>query len=399
LAAAVPVVQPRGEQSQLLQRLDAILHAGAESIGCVAAGLYLLDDGTTQLSLRASWNLPRDRFTAGPRPLAMALADLEALCGHAVAIEDSACDPTWNPPEKFAAFVCVPVASARVPLGTLWLFADQPRAFAESEVNVVELLAGRIAAELERESVLTQHLAGAVVTRQLDQALELQQNQLPRVAPFIENWSVAGCTAALATPGGSYHDWMTTADDRLLVTVAQALDGGVAGALVAANLRSAWRAHGQYHPAPARLLQRVNHALWTGSTGDQYASVATALVDPAQGRVQLATAGACLALVISGDGCESLAGASLAIGRQPAGSYEICQRQLQPGDMLLLASGTNFNLAECRPSAATIEKLSQALWPNRDQSVERLVEIAREQLAISGDQEFSLLVVQPGQRA
>ncbi|HEY5314363.1 MAG TPA: SpoIIE family protein phosphatase [Pirellulales bacterium] len=401
LAAAVPVVRPRGAGNQLAQRLEAILRAGAESIGCIAAGLYLLDEATTSLSLRASWNLPLDRHTNSPRPLASAVGDLEALCGHAVAVEDSASDTSWNPPESFPAFVCVPVASARIPLGTLWFFASGSRAFSDPDVNVAELLAGRLAAELERESVLAEHSADVLSKRSLAAAAQLQQNQLPRVAPLIEDWSVAGWTKHTDALGGGFHDWMTTSDDCLLVAAAQALEGGAAGALAAASLRAAWRAHGQYHPAPAKLLERVNHALWTGSAGDQYASLASVLIDPARGRLLIGTAGDVLALLIREHSCESLVESSLAIGRQPAATYPAIEREIAPGDALLLASGTNLELAGRHALRPAIEMLSQALIENRDRGASALVELAREFLAAAGagnQEEVSILVAQHERR-
>lgn len=392
LAAAVPVVRPRDAASDFAQRLEAILKAGAEGIGCTAAGLYLLDDATTSLTLRARWNLPVERFAAGSRPLAAATADLEALCGHAVAVEESADDSGWNPPERFPAMICVPVASAHLPLGTLWLFADRPRQFSDADLNVAELLAGRLAAELERQSVIAGHTADVLAARRLAEAAHVQQNQLPRVAPLIENWSVAGWTHQGDEPGGSFHDWMTTADDRLLLAAAQALDGGIAAALVAAGLRAAWRAYGQHRPTPARLLERVNHSLWTGSAGDQHASLASVLIDPARGRLLLATAGSCLAMLINDDGCEQLAEGSLALGRQPTVAYPAIERTMEPGDVLVVACGTKLDIAALTARAAA-EQLRKQVRLARRQPIADLLEIAREFLLSAGAAAGELSVV------
>ena len=42
----------------LAHRLAAILKGGADAVGCQSAGLYLLDETTTTLKLRAAHNLP-----------------------------------------------------------------------------------------------------------------------------------------------------------------------------------------------------------------------------------------------------------------------------------------------------------------------------------------------------
>ena len=90
LAAGVPLVlrRRRRDMPPLGERLEAVLRGGAEAIGCQAAALYLLDPATTELKLRSSWGLPRKRLTDPARPLRGALADLEALLGHAVVLTD-----------------------------------------------------------------------------------------------------------------------------------------------------------------------------------------------------------------------------------------------------------------------------------------------------------------------
>lgn len=89
LAAGVPVIPRADETDHLAERLDAILKGGAEAVECQAAALYLLDETTSHLKLRAAWGLPKSRLLGPARPLRGAVADLEALVGHAVALEDT----------------------------------------------------------------------------------------------------------------------------------------------------------------------------------------------------------------------------------------------------------------------------------------------------------------------
>src|SRR5262249_30680354 len=154
LAAGVPVASRQGEEPHLAERLEAVLKGGAEAVGCQAAGLYLLDEATSELKLRAVWRLPEERLLAPARPLRGAVADLEALVGHAVMLEDTSLLPHWRCPEDFPAAVCVPVSSPSIPLGTLWTFSDRPRDFTPEETNLLEIVAGRLAADLEREMLL-----------------------------------------------------------------------------------------------------------------------------------------------------------------------------------------------------------------------------------------------------
>ena len=77
LAAGVPVSIRPDEEPHLAERLESVIKSGAEAVGGQAAGLYLLDEHTSHLKLRAAWNLPHERLLSEPRPLRGAVADLE----------------------------------------------------------------------------------------------------------------------------------------------------------------------------------------------------------------------------------------------------------------------------------------------------------------------------------
>ena len=109
-----------------------------------------------RLQLRASIGLPTERQSQPPRPLKGAVADLEMLLGHAVALERASAFGPWRVPEEFASALCVPVSSPSAPLGTLWFFSDHPRDFTDRQTNLAEVIAGRLVAELERMTLLAQ---------------------------------------------------------------------------------------------------------------------------------------------------------------------------------------------------------------------------------------------------
>ena len=137
------------------KRIESVLKGAVESLDCAAAGMYLLDEETTELQLRATWGLSRNRLASPPRPLEGANADLEAMLGHAVVLTSSALFDLWNVPEEdFGAAVCVPISTASSVLGTLWIFDHEPRDFEDRETNLLEILAGNLSVELERETLL-----------------------------------------------------------------------------------------------------------------------------------------------------------------------------------------------------------------------------------------------------
>jgi len=336
LAAAVPVVLRPDQRSQLAARLRSVLRGGAEAVGCQAAALYLLDEATTTLKLRSSWGLPRERLTDPPRPLRGALADLEAMLGHAVVLEDTGLFQQWNPPENFPAAACVPVATPATILGTLWVFCNSRRDFNDRETNILEVVAGRLAADLEREILVREGADAAHIKRQLDAAERIQRNQLPTIPPLIHGWDLAAWTAQASAVGGDFYDWFSLPRATVAFAVGDVAGMGIQAALVASALKAALRAHGQYHGNAGALLCQVNLTLWAGSAGDQSASLFCGFIEAESGRVRYAVAGEPGAIVIRPEHWESVGNRFAALGRSPESVYRQTHRELKPGEALIV---------------------------------------------------------------
>ncbi len=336
LAAGVPLSPHPKEPEHLANRLEAVLRGGAQAVGCHAAAMYLLDEATSKLKLRSCWGLPLDRLTDPPRLLKGAVADLETLLGHAVVLEDVAMMRHWRAPEDFAAAVCVPISTATTILGTLWMFSNAKRDFTANETNIVEVVAGRLAAELEREMLWQEGFAAAAIKKQIAAAERMQKNQLPTIAPLLDHWELAAWTSQAESLGGDFHDWFCLPEGLLAVAVGHAMDGGIQAALAASGLKSALRAHGQYYREAQQTLKRLNLTLWTGSAGDQHATLFYGLIETATGRISTASAGNPAALVIRPTGWESLTQISARLGEGPESIYEQTGYELQPGETLAI---------------------------------------------------------------
>lgn len=339
LAAGVPVAVRPDEQAHLAERLQSVLQGGAEAVHCDAAALYLLDESTSSLKLRAMWGLPQEKLLEEPRPLRGAMADLEALVGHAVALEDTALLPHWRcPEEEFGAAVCVPVSTSSTPLGTLWLFSRTQREFTASQTNLAEIIAGRLAADLEREMLLTVGAAAKHSDKQLEVAARWQQDRLPSVVPLLTEFEVSGWTQQAKSVGGDFHDWTVLPDGRLALAVGDAQGAPLQAGLNAAAVQAALRAHAGYrHDAP-QLLSRLNDTLWQGSAGDQFASFGYVIINPETGEADLALAGKVAAMFIRENSREIFAadGAPLGTGFEPP--LKTAKLLIEPGECLVLLS-------------------------------------------------------------
>jgi len=302
LAACVPVVPHRAESAQLAERLSAVLQGGAQSLKCQAAGVYLLDDATSQLKLRSMWGLPKSRLADPPRPLAGAIGDLEALAGHAVVLEDNLLFDTWQVPERCAAAVCVPISTPTTILGTLWLYSTTARDFSEEETNLAEILAGRIASDLERDMLLREGTQNRHATHELASAAEIAQLATPNVAPMVEGWEIAGCVVTSRDgeiPAAQFFDWRAGNGESLDLILGSLGDPSLAAAMQAVEVRSCWRADASATTAHS-LGQGMQPANASDSTTLTAASLPTFVglhVEPEVPLVRYTATGSPLALI------------------------------------------------------------------------------------------------------
>lgn len=397
LAAGVPLLPHRQDEDHLAVRLQAAVKAAAQAVEGQAAAVYLLDEATTELKLRSCWGLPFDRLTAPARRLKGSLADLEALLGHAVVLENTSLMPGWNAPEDFAAAVCVPVSSSTTVLGTLWVFCDDPRDFTDQQTNMIEIVAGKIASDLEREMLLNESIDGAQLRKQWMAAERMQKNQLPTVAPLLDGWQIAGWAAQSQGLGGVFYDWFCLPDGLMACAVGESLDRGLESAFSATAIKSALRAHAGYHREAERVLQKLNLTIWTNSAGDQYANLFFGLVETATGRVCCSTAGRPSVVHLLPDRWVSLSGKSPLLGESPESEFEQGGYELAAGEALVILS-QGFCEAKNKGGSQLGEAgLAQMLAENMHLSANQLCAMAREALHLHAENpsqnDFAVLVI------
>ncbi len=338
LAAGIPVTLRPEEQRTLAHRLESVLHGGAEAIGCQAAALYLLDDATSHLKLRAAWQLPKNRFWEEPRPLRGSVADLEALIGHAVTLEDTSLLPHWKAPEDYPAALCVPVATSSTPLGTLWFFADSVREFTTEQIHMVEIVAGRLVADLEREVLKREGLRYRKADIAQQTLLDWQDEQRPRVPPLVDGWQIAGDSGRKDDVGGRFYDWCILPDGRIAIALGQAEGTAIEAGLTGTTLQIAMRSHASYPHEARQMLDRLNESLWTHSTGNRFAALFYAVIDPDSGMLQYSCAGEIHALLCDAITPEPLDDGSPALGFDPDFRYRQVTREIELGQSLVLFS-------------------------------------------------------------
>jgi len=84
LTSVVAVSNHAAPSRELAVRLESVLESTSRTLGSVACGLYLLDEETTEMKLRACYGLPKSRFLRHAKDLRISIAHIEARTGMTV---------------------------------------------------------------------------------------------------------------------------------------------------------------------------------------------------------------------------------------------------------------------------------------------------------------------------
>jgi hypothetical protein len=303
-------------ETKLDRRLAAVLRGLTKGLACDGAEFYTLNSASTELTLRADFRVDERKPGASRRPLSAARADVAAMAGNAIVLEDDLEIADWSVPVWCGAAICLPVASDQTIHGTMWIYNNDSRAFADAEVELAEVVAGRLAAELELESWQKNSDARAAspsASRAIPGATARSgQRLLQPAAPALEDWEIAGWTTD-RTADNSYYDWQTFPDGRTL-TVAGFMVGSSRDAAALHSVRIALRAHASESQDAGELLTRVNHTLWMASPGGEGLTLAVALLDSDGAHASVAMAGAAAVLRWRASTCELLPASSAPAG-------------------------------------------------------------------------------------
>ena len=337
LAAGLSVTLPeQSSEESLYSSMEEALEKAVLATGSDAAAVYLLDDTTSTLKMRSCYGLSKNNLAKPPRSLRGALADLEALLGNAVLLENVSIAPDWNCPEPFAAALCVPIGSSTMPQGTLWLWSDHIRDFCSADIESAKGAADKILSDIERRVLSSEVIRVRAAAQQLDAAGLIQSSLLPDAQPLHPDYDIGGFSHHSQALGGTFHSWNVNSQEQIVAAVGASCCNGAAGAMVVSRLQTIVDMHHNSKRTPADIMRRANDMVWKLQDTDWRSSLSLVSLQPKNGAAELVCAGSMQAFLIGMRGYRPLMAGGPMLGLQPDSFYKPLTVQLEPGDMLAI---------------------------------------------------------------
>jgi serine phosphatase RsbU (regulator of sigma subunit)/anti-sigma regulatory factor (Ser/Thr protein kinase) len=313
--------------NELLDRVVDILAVDTSAI------LLVEDDGRT-LRARAAKGLEEEVEQGFRLPIGRGFAGRVAATREPVVIPDLDNAPVTvvNPllrEKGVRSLLGVPLIVEGHVIGVLHVGSLTRRDWTDADVELLQLVADRVALSIERSRLAVQSQI----------AQTLQRSLLPRSLPLLAGLSMAARYLPAvheSAVGGDWYDVIRLGHRRIGLAIGDVAGHGMAAATYMGELRSGMRAYALEVESPAQLLGKL--ARFADRQGSRMATVIYAVLNLDTWVIELARAGHPFPLLVRPNGSaiflKDAGGPPLGTGGAPA--YNEMRFALEPGETLLL---------------------------------------------------------------
>jgi sigma-B regulation protein RsbU (phosphoserine phosphatase) len=234
--------------------------------------------------------------------------------------------------------MCVPLWNNQTIIGLLYCDrASLLEQFTEDDLRLLTLLANLAAVKIENARLYEESLKAVQLQREIDLAVQIQKNFLPRDDPAFAPYEISGTAQACRRVGGDYYDYIAIDPDRLAIVVADVSGVGVSASLLMASLRGALHEKFPGTIDLADLTTKLNDFVYTSSDSHLFISFFLAIIDRRSDEMTYVNAGHNPPLLQGRRGAvRRLDSTGVCLGMFPDQPYAESKASLKPGDVLCL---------------------------------------------------------------
>lgn len=344
------------ESLELSEVLERIMTTSRQALAAEAASLLLVDDeegpGRGELVFTVAQGPACKDLRAGFR-----LAPGEGVAGWVAAqaepvlLVDAYADSRFNPDVdrltgyRTRSMACVPLLyRGRVIGAAQCINKADGGVFTDDDIEIFSLLAAQAAVAIVNARLHREALAKQRLDFELELAAEVQKSLLPRSAPPLPGFDLAGLSLPCEATGGDFYDFLKPGDTagdaaKLLAVIGDVSGHGVQAALLMTTARAFLRARLLSGGGPADIVDDVNRLL-AGDMGDsgRFVTLFLLAIDARRREVRYVRAGHDPALLYDpgADAFTELGGTGIPLGIDPGWRYVEHQPAPLPAGALLV---------------------------------------------------------------
>jgi serine phosphatase RsbU (regulator of sigma subunit)/pSer/pThr/pTyr-binding forkhead associated (FHA) protein len=243
---------------------------------------------------------------------------------------------------KIRSVMCVPLLTPdHQALGILQLDTSDRRQFLQDDLDVLAAVASQAAIAVQNASMHESLIERERVDRDLKLAEQVQKRFLPQGVPKIPGYEFFAHYHPAYEVGGDYYDFVPLPANRMAMALGDVSGKGVAAALMMAKFGGDTRYCILTENAPAPAANELNALLCAAGIEEKFITLSLCVLDVANHRVTLSSAGHLPVLLRRRDGRIEEIGEEIAgfpLGILPNSEYKQTEIDLKSGDVVVIYS-------------------------------------------------------------
>jgi len=217
--------------------------------------------------------------------------------------------------------------------------------------------------------------AGAMASREREDARLIQRALLPSTMPTIPGCEIAALWEPASDFGGDCYDVLRLGGGRVAVSIADVTGKGLPAAFLMSNLQASVRAFAAQQSSPRYVAEAINRALCGNPALRTFATFFYAEIDSRTWTLTSSNAGHNPPILVRADGSfERLSVGGLVLGVNENASYEQSDMRLAAGDRLVLFTDGLNEAEDADGNDFGDDRLVDSVVANRSQPAAALLD-------------------------
>ncbi len=316
--------------------IEHLVHDLATTLGSVKVSIWLRDPDNEYMVLQGvrgcSIYQKGERLRIG----------LQGMVGHVASTgemryaRDVREDPYYIACEpSIRSEVSIPLKASGKVIGVFTIDHNRTDAFSESQLLVLQALAGHISVAIENARLFElERRERQRMQREADDARAMQQALFLKAVPLVPGFAFETAWHPAGAVAGDWFDFIDLGDQRYGIALADVSGKGMSAALLMSATRAILRSLVKLHSSPSQTLHHLNQTLIEDFPMGKFVTMIYGVLDARTREITLASAGHLRPLLINGE-CSFLdVETGLPLGLGPT-SYPEHTVKLKPGTQLL----------------------------------------------------------------
>ncbi|MFC1555824.1 PP2C family protein-serine/threonine phosphatase [candidate division KSB1 bacterium] len=247
--------------------------------------------------------------------------------------------------------------------------------FDDDDARILAIVAAQSAQIIESARLYEEEKAFMKLREESQLAGEIQRRLLPKSAPEIPGYDIAGSSIPALDVGGDYYDFIPFGNNELAICLGDISGKGMPAALLMANLQATIRGQVLTGKPPKESIARSNDLIYMSTEANKFATLFYSILKPEENELIFTNAGHDPPILFqSASQNRYLKSGGPVLGFMSGLEYLQETVRMQPGDTIVVYSDGITEAMDTNDDEFGEDRLVQIVSDNKDISANELIE-------------------------